>query len=488
VTSCPEQHLNVTLLLAFLGADTEEMQRQPTSLHVLVGVSLAPVLVLWIFGGVMVMPPLWVHFYGVGVSALTAAAAAVALMVVGARRGDARTVVVAGGFTVMAALLAVHGLVTPGVLVGRNGVIALTGAATLPVGAAVLALSGMQLFNTRRSIPPLLALVAAVVAVIVSISLLGVLVPRLVPAVPEARSPAAWILLAIGLALFGALAVRAAKTYLLTRRAADLAVVVGLVLLACSLYGALALTFMDLGWWLGHVFELVGISLVGASVAYDLHRGSQSRPLAGDLRASELVAAEEAFLGARVRALMVRLAEKDSSTEEHTRRVATLAVEVGEQLGLSAARLRDLAIGGLLHDVGKLSIPAAILQKPGQLDDAEFDVIKLHPARGRELLEELGGFPADVTHLVLDHHERLDGSGYPHGLKGNALDLETRILAVCDVYDALVSPRVYRGAWPPAKALHLLHEESGTAFDPRCVAALVRLVSHDRVATDSIAS
>lgn len=457
-------------------------------MHILVGVSLAPVLVLWLFGGVMVMPPLWVHFYGVGVSALAAAVAAVALMLVGARRGDARTVVVAGGFTVMAALLAVHGLVTPGVLVGQNGVVALTGAATLPVGAAVLALSGLQLFNTRRSIAPLLGLVAVVVAVIVSVSLVGVLVPRLVPAVPDARSSAAWILMAIGLFLFGALAVRAAKTYLLTRRVADLAVVVGLVLLACSLYGALALSFMDFGWWLGHVFELVGISLVGASVAYDLHRGSQSRPLAGDLRASELVAAEETFLGARVRALMVRLAEKDSSTEEHTRRVATLAVEVGEHLGLSAARLRDLAIGGLLHDVGKLSIPDAILQKPQQLDDAEFDVIKLHPERGQELLEELGGFSADVTHLVLDHHERLDGSGYPHGLKGDALDLETRILSVCDVYDALVSPRVYRGAWSTSRALHLLHEESGTAFDARCVAALVSVVSHDDIAIDSIAS
>lgn len=462
--------------------------RLPRSAHLLVGVSLAPVLALWLFGGVMVMPPLWVHFYGVGVSALAAAAAAVVLMVVGARRGDGRTVVVAGGFTIMAALLAVHGLVTPGILVGQTGVIALTGGATLPVGAAVLALSGLPLFNARRSIPVLLGLVAVVVVAIVGVSLLGVLVPRLVPAVPDARSTAAWALLAIGLFFFGALAVRAANTFLLTRRTADFAVVVGLVLLACSLFGALALTFMDLGWWLGHVFELVGITLVGASVAYDLHRGSQSRPLVGDLRASELVAAEEAFLGARVRALMVRLAEKDSSTEEHTRRVAALAVEVGERLGLSAARLRHLAVGGLLHDVGKLSVPPAILQKPGPLDEDEFAIVKRHPERGQELLAELGGFDKSVTHLVLDHHERLDGSGYPHGLKGDDLDLETRILAVCDVYDALVSPRVYRAAWSPRRAVSLLHNETGTSFDPRCVAALVSVVSLDDFAADSIAS
>ena len=112
-------------------------------------------------------------------------------------------------------------------------------------------------------------------------------------------------------------------------------------------------------------------------------------------------------------------AAKDTSTEEHTRRVAMLAVEIGEQLGLSPTRLRSLAIGGLLHDIGKLSVPESILQKPDSLDDDEYAVIKLHPERGRELLNELGGFDESVGRLVLDHHERLDGSGYPRGLDGS---------------------------------------------------------------------
>jgi putative nucleotidyltransferase with HDIG domain len=317
------------------------------------------------------------------------------------------------------------------------------------------------------------------VVAIVVVSTIGILEPRLEPAVPAAKSTAAWALLAVGLVLFGALAIRAANTFLLTRRAADFVVVVGLVLLAASLYAALVLTFMDLGWWLGHAAELVGIALVGGSVAYDLRRGSQSRPLIGDLRTAEIVAAEEQFLGARVRALMMRLAEKDTSTEEHTRRVAALAVELGEELGIPAARLRMLAIGGLLHDVGKLSIPDAILQKPGPLDDSEYAVVKQHPERGKELLNELGGFDPGVERLVLDHHERLDGTGYPRGLHAADLDLETRILTVSDVYDALVSPRVYRPAWPVQKALALLQEESGTAFDPRCVEALTRIVKRD---------
>ena len=382
--------------------------------------------------------------------------------------------IVGGAFSLMAALLAVHGLVTPGMLVGPNGLISVTGGATLPVGGAVLALSALPRFNAPHAIPRLIALQGVIAAGIVGVSIVGVLDPQLVPRVPAPRSPEALVLLGLGLVALVPLAVRAASTFLLTRRIADLAVVLGLVLLATSLYGALVLTFMDFGWWLGHIYEVAGIALVGGSVAYDLRRGRRSRPLAGDLRASEIVASEEAFLGARVRALTVRLAAKDTSTEEHTRRVALLAVEIGEQLGLSPTRLRSLAIGGLLHDIGKLSVPNTILQKPGPLDDDEYAVIKLHPERGRELLSELGGFDESVKRLVLDHHERLDGRGYPRGLTANDLDLETRILAVCDVYDALVSPRVYRAAWAPERALELLRDETGTAFDPRCVEALER--------------
>jgi HD-GYP domain-containing protein (c-di-GMP phosphodiesterase class II) len=445
-------------------------------LPVLAGCCAVPVVLLAVFGRRMVMPPMWVHFYGVGVTALVATAAAVALTSVGTRRADVRTVVIAGGFSLMAALLAVHGFATPGVLLGRNGLVAISGALTLPVGGAVLALCALPRFATARAIPWVIALQTALAAGVVGLAVVGALRPALVPSVPAPKSSAALALFAVGLCFYGALGIRAAHTFLLTRRGADLAVVFGLALLAASLYGALVLTFMDLGWWLGHLFELIGIAVVGGSVAYDLHRGRRSRPLVGDLRASEIVLAEEAFLGARVRALMVRLAEKDTSTEEHTRRVASLAVAIGEHLGLSPARLRSLAIGGLLHDIGKLSVPEAILAKPGPLDHDELAVVRQHPERGRELLAELGGFDDTVKRLVLDHHERLDGRGYPRGLRGGELELETRILAVCDVYDALVSPRVYRGAWLVEQALALLDEGAGTTFDERCIDGLVRVL------------
>jgi HD-GYP domain-containing protein (c-di-GMP phosphodiesterase class II) len=266
---------------------------------------------------------------------------------------------------------------------------------------------------------------------------------------------------------------------MLTRRRADLLVFVGIVWLAAALPPAMTLRYFELGWWLGHWFELVGIAIVGLPVALDLHRGAQSRPLAGDLSGAELVASEEAFLGAHVRALTVSLAEKDSYTECHTRRVALRAVQVGEELGLSAIRLRALATGALVHDIGKLSVPNSVLQKPGPLTDDEFALIKEHPLTGDHLLADLG-FGNGVRQLVRDHHERLDGSGYPHGLSDSAISLDVRILSVCDVYDALISTRVYRDAWTHDRAVALLREESGTAFDGKCVAALERVLARER--------
>ena len=158
--------------------------------------------------------------------------------------------------------------------------------------------------------------------------------------------------------------------------------------------------------------------------------------------------------------------------------MATLACAVGEELKLPPATLRHLAIGGLLHDMGKLRVPEDILRKPSALEPHEFAAIKRHPEDGALLLADLGGFAPAVLGLVLDHHERLDGAGYPRGLRADQLSLATRVLTVCDVYDALVSYRVYRPAWTRERALGLLREESGPAFDPDCVAALERVLAH----------
>jgi hypothetical protein len=420
-----------------------------------------------------------VHFVGVGLTALPAAAAAVALTIVGARRRDTRTVLVGTAFSAMAALLSLHGIATPGLLFGQNGVVSFTGGATLPIGGAILALSALPAFRRTSGVRPLLILQGALLASIFVLGVLGMVVPTLVPAVPEPRSAPALALLGIGLGFYTLLGLRALRTFLLTRRRADLLVVVGIVWLAAAVPPAMLLHYWELGWWLGHGFELLGIVVVGIPVALDLRRGAQSRSLTGDLSGADLVTTEEAYLGSHVRALTVRLAEKDAYTEEHTRRVALRAVQVGEELDLSPVRVRSLATGSLVHDIGKLSVPDSILKKPGALTDEEFSVVKRHSEWGDKMLGDLG-FGKDVRQLVRDHHERLDGSGYPQGIGDSAISLDARILAVCDVYDALISKRVYREAWTHERAIGLLREESGSSFDPKCVAALERVLARER--------
>jgi HD-GYP domain-containing protein (c-di-GMP phosphodiesterase class II) len=444
--------------------------------HLLAAAAAAvPLLLLILVGSRPVDLTPEAHFWPVVIAAGTGAVVAYGLTAAGISARDGRAILLGTAFSTTTALLTVHGFATPGVVVGPNGVIALAGGASLPVGAGLLALTALPGLRRPRRIAPLLVLQATLAGAVLALGAAALAMPTLVPGVPQAGSPLAIALLVFGLGCLVVLAHRAVRTHALTHRPADLMVVAGCAWLGVALFAQLAMGPGNVAFYGGHALELGGIALIGIPTVLDLARGGASRPLVGDLSATDLVAAEEAYLGVRVRALLVRLADRDTSTEEHTRRVALLAARVGEELKLPASLRRDLAVGGLLHDVGKLSVPLEILRKPGALDDDEFAEIRRHPEAGRRLIEELGGFPETVRRLVSDHHERLDGTGYPRGLQGCDLPIETRILAVCDVYDALVSDRVYRAAWTPERALALLHEEAG--YDPQVVKALERVVA-----------
>jgi putative nucleotidyltransferase with HDIG domain len=168
-------------------------------------------------------------------------------------------------------------------------------------------------------------------------------------------------------------------------------------------------------------------------------------------------------------------------TAGHSERVTAIAMRIGQSLGLTAAELDVIHRGGLLHDIGKIGVPAAILDKPGRLTPEERAVIERHPVIGVEILSPVPAFAAALP-LVRWHHERLDGSGYPDRLAGEQIPLAVRILAVADIWDALVSERPYRQAWQVAKALDHLHEHSGKQFDPRVVTAWSGLVRADLAA------
>ncbi len=356
-----------------------------------------------------ILPPALLHFLSsekvawggvahalfVGASAGGATIAAIVLTVAAARRNDGRSVMIGSAFAVMAALLVLHGIATPGVLFDDYGVVAFSGAATIPAGGVLLALCTLPILRHPRAVKPLLVMLGALLTAVLVLGVVGLAFPNTVPGVPEPRSTPAWITLGVGLAFYALVGWRAFRTYRLTRRAADLLVVVGTAWLACALAASLLLTYLDLGWWLGHGLEVLGIAAIGVPVALDLRRAVASRPLLGDLSACQLVDAEEAFLGGQVSALTRLLAERDAYTEEHTRRVALRAVQVGEELQLPPERLRVLAAGGLLHDMGKLSVPDEILNKPAALSDDEYEIVKRHSEWGEELLAQLG-FPGDV--------------------------------------------------------------------------------------------
>jgi HD-GYP domain-containing protein (c-di-GMP phosphodiesterase class II) len=445
---------------------------------VLARLGLAPALLLVCTGMQhMVMFAPVVHMIVVGAAGVLAGAASVVMSIVATRRNDGRAVWLGMAFSVMSTMLIIHALATPGVILPANGLVQIAGALNLPISGTILAASALPVLRRPRRARLLLAVQFAVVGTLAAAGAAALALSASIPVVPQPSSVLANLIFVAGAIPLVVLAWRAARTYLLSRRVMDLLVTEGVLCLICAQYGLLNFGMMDCGWWAAHLLEVSGIAMVGIPAALDLRHAIGSRPLVGDLRARALVEHEETFLGGRVRAMLVRLGDKDPSTEGHTRRVATLAVAIGERLGLPEGRLRELALGGLLHDVGKLSVPNSILNKPGKLTDAEFAEIRRHPGAGRELLTELGGFPSLVLDLVESHHERLDGRGYPNGVPAGELDLAVRILTVADVYDALTADRVYRAAWPAERALALLDDESDTAFDPNCVAALRTVVA-----------
>ena len=172
-----------------------------------------------------------------------------------------------------------------------------------------------------------------------------------------------------------------------------------------------------------------------------------------------------------VEALVSAIDARDSYTRGHSLRVGHLAAELGVELGLSEAERHQLHVGGYLHDVGKIGIRDDVLLKPGALTDDERSIIQKHPGIGHEILSPVG-LPQQVLAAVVFHHERLNGSGYPVGLKGKEISIYPRVVMVADVYDALVTDRPYRPAMPVDQALAILRKEALSGLlDPDIVVA-----------------
>jgi len=194
-------------------------------------------------------------------------------------------------------------------------------------------------------------------------------------------------------------------------------------------------------------------------------------------RTEELARACEAVEGAyrsTLKALTAALEARDHETRGHSERVVRFSLRLGLELGLGQEQLRSLEFGALLHDIGKIGVPDAILRKPARLTEEEWAQMRQHPQHGGEILRGIE-FLEGAARVVAEHHEKWDGSGYPLGLRGEQIDINARIFAVADAFDAMVSERVYKRGRTYEAAVEELNRCAGSHFDPRVVAAFLRV-------------
>lgn len=434
-------------------------------------------------GGPLIIVP-YQHFYIVSAVSLLAALVAGALAVTTIQIGLYRVLFLCLGFMSMGAIFAVHGLTTPGILVPNlfarfaGSAVAISAYLSLAVPGVFFALSyapGMSRLERRLPFWPAGWLVLFVTAALVAYGAIA-LKTWVLAQLPLSVRPYSTVLAVASILLFFLAAVRQAQTYRVTRLASQAMLIVAFVLLAEAAAAMVVFRVWSWGWWYYHLLMLAAVALAVRALLVERARGRSLRSTVEAALQLEVSVAAEEFDVEAVAALVAAVEVKDRETQGHNHRVAEICVQVGRELGMTASELRTLARSGLLHDVGKLGIPDAILHKQGPLNDAEWAVMKTHPEIGLRILQRCGHFKRELL-AVLYHHERMDGAGYPHGLTGEAIPIEARIVAVADMYDVLTSDRPYRRARRPEEARAIVESEAGTHLDRRLVAALLRTIA-----------
>lgn len=421
------------------------------------------------------------HFYVVSLVALACALLAVAMGNAGLRHRNLHVTAIALAFVSLAGLVSLHGLSTPGFLMPPTPLPGVAEQVGLSLAAGWLALSLLPTSWAlcRRVAGHLRALVWAWVL------LVGVLVTgsAMDPHWAHGVSPSAlpWVAGPTALAYL-AVAASYARRDTTSRSPVHAATAYASAWLAVVQWMTVQGTVWRASWWLHHVLEALAVAVVVLAVAREY---AQPTPL-GWLRG--LPADPEALIHAAstetVRALVAATELRDPYTAGHSLRVTRQALRLGRAMGLRPRSLEALARGTLVHDVGKLEVPDTVLNKPGPLTAEERRLVERHPVAGYDLCARLGFLPEELA-VVRHHHERWDGTGYPDGLRGEAIPLLARIVAVVDVYDALTSDRAYRPAWSPERARAHIRQNAGTQFDPQVVAAWAHLVESDLVLGDA---
>ena len=362
----------------------------------------------------------------------------------------------------------VHGLTTPGVLYDDNEAFRTSMYLAVPV-AVIVALPLMRPMSSfgrwaarRWRDWTLLSLLGVFV-----LSSVIVFFPDLV-AVPGPQAPFTIAMTLVVVAAMGSLSLRQLRLYELGRSPANLIASLSLVLISMTALLPMVETAYSAGFWLLHVAGSVGVFAACICMAATRRMTKSAQDIFAPVLASDPLVAFELGLSPVVHQFVADLERKDQITRDHVVRTGELAIRVGERMRLSPRDLRNLGLAAMLHDVGKLNTPNAVLKKPASLTTEEYEVIKLHPADGEQMLAAEPSL-ADAAQIVRSHHERMDGAGYPDGLAGNQIPLASRIIAVCDALDAMTHDRPYRKAMPVNMAFAILREHAGSQWDQNVV-------------------
>ncbi len=370
-----------------------------------------------------------------------------------------------------------HGLATPGVWgrgpnvwVGRLPYLAMVGLSFGLAGASTAPSRRINQLIARRPLAaisvPVLPAVALVATVILDSDLLW-------GTAPLAHEEVAFDVLAVtaGALLLPVIGVHWRRWHL-GHDVVQLALVFAASMSIAAMTSFEHGVFAQLSWWDYHAYLLAGFGMTAFAV---LARGSRAQAVTGVLAETfdddpfaALASGYPEAMKSMVRAVEI----KDAYTHGHSARTARMAVELGQRMQLPPDRLRIIARGAYLHDLGKIGIPDGILNKPGRLTPEERAVIETHPQLGYEIASAARSL-REALPIILHHHERFDGGGYPAGLSGFDVPLEARVVTVADVWDALTSRRAYRDPMDPEAALAHIVAGSGTHFDPVVVDALV---------------
>ena len=282
-------------------------------------------------------------------------------------------------------------------------------------------------------------------------------------------------LTAVTLVLFAFSAQRYYQAYLFARLPSQWAMVCLMVLLMEVQLSMTFGRFFQISWWLYHgLYAGAFVILFGAWII-EARRAGSVRVIADALSMRDAVAQLNHGYSQPIAELVDAIEWKDLYTLGHVRRVASYAVMMGKEMGLSTLELRRLALGAQMHDVGKIGVPDKILTKPGPLTDEEFGEIKRHVYRGYDIAKQTKALEPAVDAIYF-HHERMDGNGYPLGLAGEDIPLHARIVSVADAFDAMTSGRVYQPAVTDGAAVEELRRCAGSHFDPACVEAFERVL------------